>query len=317
MQGLLENKDFEKTHVFVEKVQISKDKEPVTDLKTTEDHISLRPQTAKMISDEKKFQFDFTVQHPIVEMQSSKMRELFNLCDTGFRYVYFSGIYPRINYLQDSPPEEIRYWYDFGAINSIHLTSPYFREISLLPQWIKDGVKNCFLNNPTISLKDIMVLKFLSAGPGFYKEDRYPAFHFMQVGKSESISISIPDVKNKKEFIKFDEKDIHYRRAIGIRVILQGMEANFKKGFRTYGGKSLYSSVMISFAKESPRAAKNYLEAKIKLLDKGTIKSSPQAQMRICQYRQHTKDTCHACTSQNNSDKGGTSSSSASFEDME
>ena len=160
-----------------------------------------------------------------------------------------------------------------------------------------------------------MVLKFISAGPDFHGEDTYPAYHFIQVGKSESFSITA--IKQKKEFIKFDEKDIHYRREIGIRVVLQGMEASFKKGFRTYGGNSVYSSVMISFAKESPKAALGYLGTKINLLDKGTIKSSPYAQARICQYRQHTRDMCPACTAPTDKVKAASSNNSTKFEDME
>ena len=69
------------------------------------------------------------------------MRELFELGNLDYRYVDFNGVYPRINFLQDSSPEEVRKWYDFGAINSIHMSSPNFPEIALLPFWIKEGVK--------------------------------------------------------------------------------------------------------------------------------------------------------------------------------
>ena len=143
--GLIEDGNFRKNDTPSSSgvKSIYEDKQTQTDFEIAEDQISLRPQTSKKISDEKRVQFDFVVQPSFVEIQSSKMRELFNLSDTGFRYVDFSGIYPRINYLQDAPSEEIRYWYDFGAINSIYLTSPDFREINMLPQWIKEGVKNC------------------------------------------------------------------------------------------------------------------------------------------------------------------------------
>ncbi|KAL5854089.1 hypothetical protein ACOSQ4_003891 [Xanthoceras sorbifolium] len=36
--------------------------------------------------------------------QLSIMRVLYSLSNKDFRYVDYSGIYPRINYLQDSPP---------------------------------------------------------------------------------------------------------------------------------------------------------------------------------------------------------------------
>lgn len=268
--------------------------------KATEESLSFRPHSEKTISKEnlsfkeKKILLDIPILQSYVETQTSNMRDLYNLSRTDSRYVDFSGIYPRINYLQGSSPHEIRHWYDFGAINSIYLTSPDFPEISELPHWILLGVKDCYLNNPTITPKDTLILKFLSSGPDFYEENRYPAFHFIQLAKCEAFSISITN--KKASFQKYCENDIHYRRALGIRIILQGMEAGFKKGFRTYGGNKIYSSVMISPAKTTPRSAENYLRTKIDLLDKGVIKSSPQAQHRICQYRGHTIGRCSSCS---------------------
>ena len=264
---------------------------------TPDTHISLRPQTSKGTT---IFQFPLlkptVFQIPVVEQQNLLMKELFELCNLKYRYVDFNGVYPRINFLQDSPPEEVRKWYDFGAINSIHMTSPNFPEIALLPQWIKEGVKDCYQHNPSITTTDILVLKFLSCGPDFYNEERYPAYHFIQLGKAESFSINV--MQNKKIFVKFEESDIHYRRAIGIRVVLQGMEASFKKGFRTYGGKKIYSSIMITAARTSPQAAINFMTSKIRLLDSGMIRSHPDAQKRLCRYRQHQGNRCPACTKQ-------------------
>lgn len=70
------------------------------------------------------------------------MKELFNLSDTSFIYVDFCGIYPRINYVQESPPEEMRYWYNFRSTNSLYLKCPYFHHIKMLPQRIIEDVKN-------------------------------------------------------------------------------------------------------------------------------------------------------------------------------
>ncbi|KAL5758718.1 hypothetical protein ACOSP7_021329 [Xanthoceras sorbifolium] len=133
--------------------------------------------------------------------------------------------------------------------------------------------------------KDIIVLKFLSAGPDFHKDERYPAYHFIQIAKAEFFSLTAQ--KLRKDMPRFEEKDIHYRRAIGIRIVLQGLEASFKHEFRTYGGGKILSSIMISPAKTTPVAARNYMATKIKLLNTGAIRSSPQAQEKICQFRQH------------------------------
>jgi hypothetical protein len=231
-----------------------------------------------------------------VEKQRSKMRELYTLSQTDTRYIDFTGIYPRLNYLQGTDPKEIRYWYDFGAINSIYLSSPNFPETAELPRWIGDGVKSCYFNNSTITPKDILVLKFFSAGPDFHNDRYYPAYHFIEIQKCQSFSCTFETTK--KDFYNFNENDIRYRRAIGIKIVLQTMEASFKKEFRTYGGDSKSSPCMISPARRSPESAKRYLKMKIDLLDTGYIQSSPQAQERICRYREHKINTCSACSKQ-------------------
>jgi hypothetical protein len=46
---------------------------------------------------------------PVVELQALMMKALCALSDTNYWYVDFGGIYPKINYLQASLLEEIRY----------------------------------------------------------------------------------------------------------------------------------------------------------------------------------------------------------------
>lgn len=273
------------------------DKEGTTPSETDkEEKISLRPQRLpkdkQVLIDIPKQLLD--TQHADTISHVSRMRELYALNNNDYRYVEFSGIYPRLNFLQIAPPEEVKYWFDFGSLNSVYTVPPDFNSIKSLPIWIRDAVRDCYKNNPTMLPKDILVLKFLSAGPDFYKNEKYPSYHFIQLAKMEAFSVSVSTVK--KEFFRYEEKDIHYRRAIGIRIVLQGMEAAFKQGFRTYGGSSIHSSVMIAYAGKSPAAALNYLQRKIDLLERGIIKSSPEAQKKICQFRKHDMNVCPACT---------------------
>ncbi|KAI3725234.1 hypothetical protein L1987_65015 [Smallanthus sonchifolius] len=124
---------------------------------------------------------------PIIR-QRQKMIELYNLPQTDLRYIDFTGIYPRLNYLQGSSAGEIRYLYDFGAVNMIYLTSPDFPKLIYFRKWILNSVRNCYQNNPTITPKDTLALKFLSAGPDFYKDYYYPAYYFIQSEKCQSFS---------------------------------------------------------------------------------------------------------------------------------
>ena len=64
--------------------------------------ISLKPQTTQNTEYRFPLLIPKEIQIHYVEQQNSIMRELFNLSKTRDRYVDFSGIYLRINYLQDS-----------------------------------------------------------------------------------------------------------------------------------------------------------------------------------------------------------------------
>lgn len=91
------------------------------------------------------------------------------------------------------------------------------------------------------------------------------------------------------------------------------MEASFKRGFRTYGGQKIFLSIIISPAKSTPMATRNYIQTKVKLLNTGVIRSSPQAQARICQFRQHDFGTCPSWTLQD--DKAQVSAIPSVYED--
>ncbi|KAL2252806.1 UNVERIFIED_CONTAM: hypothetical protein Sindi_0075300 [Sesamum indicum] len=59
------------------------------------------------------------------------------------------GKYNRVWMLEGSKPEDVREWYDFGALASVHTMSPSFPEISKLPEWISGAVFESWQNNPT------------------------------------------------------------------------------------------------------------------------------------------------------------------------
>ncbi|GJV73580.1 hypothetical protein Tco_1493575 [Tanacetum coccineum] len=219
---------------------------------------SFRPQSDKTLS------FEKIIQNPIVqdpvELQILTMKELYSLPSTSIRFVDFKGVYPRINYLQDSNPDEIRYWYEFGAINSIYLTPPDFPEL---------------------------MLKFLSVGPYFHDEYRYPAYHFIQL-------VTVNDKDNnmetfRKPFHGFSREGIRVRRAIRLRIILTTMETTLKRDFRTYEGESKFPPVMIAPTKKSPSGAIMYLQQRMKMIERSIIKSSPDAQSKFCVQRSHAR----------------------------
>ncbi|GJX01013.1 hypothetical protein Tco_0184926 [Tanacetum coccineum] len=228
---------------------------------------SFRPQTDKTLS------FEKTIQNPIVQVLT--MKELYSIPSTSIRFVDFNGVYPRINYLQDSNPDKNRYWYEFGAINSIYLTPPDFPEVSKMPMWLQSSIKECYQNNPIINYKDQLMLKFLSAGPNFHNEYRYPTYHFIQLVILNEKDNNMETFR--KPFHGFSREGIRIRRAIRLRIILTTMETTLKRDFRTYGGESNFSLVMIAPVKKSLLGAIMYLQQRMKMTERGIIKSSPDA----------------------------------------
>ena len=58
----------------------------------------------------------------------------------GKTIIETSGKYNRVWMLEGSKPEDVREWYDFGALASVHTMSPSFPEISKLSEWISGAV---------------------------------------------------------------------------------------------------------------------------------------------------------------------------------
>ena len=161
------------------------------------------------------------------------MEKLYNLSDNDYRIVDKSGIYPRIFFLQGSNPEEIRDWYDFGSIATIYLITPDFSEIARLPGWIHEGVMDNFANNSLIKIDDTLALDFFSASPDFENEQRFPVWHFIRMRKVIHERNMISNTKNI--FKSFSEDNVHYRRGLGLIVVIRQMESALKLPFRSYG----------------------------------------------------------------------------------
>ncbi|KAL0301582.1 UNVERIFIED_CONTAM: movement protein [Sesamum radiatum] len=92
-----------------------------------------------------------------------------------------SGKYNRVWMMEGSKPEEVREWYEFGALASVHTMSPSFPEISKLPEWISGAVYDSWQNNPHLKRGDILELKFISAAPEMAGKGSHPAFHFIKL----------------------------------------------------------------------------------------------------------------------------------------
>ena len=236
--------------------------------------LSLRPNTskAKPIFEKR----EITQEPEILKLHAETMEKLYNLSDTDLRIVDKSGIYPRVYFLQGSKPEEIREWYDFGSLATIYLTTPDFSEIERLPAWIREGVMDNFANNSLIRMDDTLALDFFSASPDFENEHRFPVWHFIRMRKVSHERNMISNTK--KIFKSFSEDNVHYRRRLGLIVVLRQMESALKRPFRSYGKPDRLGSIMISTdCRTTPNSAKRFLSKKIHLIETGELISSQYA----------------------------------------
>lgn len=68
----------------------------------------------------------------------------------------------------------------------------------------------------------INLLSHQTIGSDFYENERYDAYHFIELAKVERIDIRVPPEERGMEI--FSEKDIHYRKAIKMRTVISTME---------------------------------------------------------------------------------------------
>ena len=123
--------------------------------------------------------------------------------------------------------------------------------------------------------------------------------------------LEIKDYPQRKEYEYFSEDKIHYRRALGIRIVLQNLENTSKQGFRTYKENGAFSSIMTTYAGKTLETTMNYLNWKIRLIESSQIKSNNKAIKTLCRMRKHKNNMCPVCIKKEDKD---TTSSSQSME---
>ncbi|KAK4410469.1 hypothetical protein Sango_0119900 [Sesamum angolense] len=129
-----------------------------------------------------------------------------------------TGKYNRVWMMEGSKPEEVREWYEFGALASVHTMSPSFPEISRLPEWISGAVYDSWQNNPHLKRGDILELKFISAALEMAGKGSHPAFHFIKLQRPDMVAFNrIKATTEEAPLVSaISEDDISTRRAWGL-----------------------------------------------------------------------------------------------------
>ncbi|KAL0313733.1 UNVERIFIED_CONTAM: hypothetical protein Scaly_2906000 [Sesamum calycinum] len=169
--------------------------------------------------------------------------------------------------MEGSKPEEVREWYEFGALASVHTMSPSFPKISKLPEWISGAVYDSWQNNPHLKRGDILELKFISAAPETAGNGSHPAFHFIKLQRPDMVAFNRIKVASEEAPLvsAISEDDISTRRAWGLWVCLTEMD-KVKYPFKIFSNKVNGSFLLNSMIGKSTEFAESMFEKKRMLI---------------------------------------------------
>ncbi|KAL0298950.1 UNVERIFIED_CONTAM: putative enzymatic polyprotein [Sesamum radiatum] len=194
-----------------------------------------------------------------------------------------SGKYNRVWMMEGSKPEEVREWYEFGALASVHTMSPSFPEISKLPEWISGAVYDSWQNNPHLKRGDILELKFISAAPEMAGKGSHPAFHFIKLQRPDMVAFN--KIKATTEAAPLvsaiSEDDISTRRAWGLWVCLTEMD-KVKYPFKIFSNKVNGSFLLNSMTGKSTEFAESMFEKKRMLIWENKLPATEVTRMKAC-----------------------------------
>ncbi|KAL2251502.1 UNVERIFIED_CONTAM: Enzymatic polyprotein [Sesamum indicum] len=144
----------------------------------------------------------------------------------GKTIIETSEKYNRVWILEWSKPEDVREWYNFGALASVHTMSPSFSKISKLSEWISGAVFDSWQNNPHLKRGDVLEIKFILVAPETTRKGSHPAFHFMKLQRPDMVAFNkIKATSGQAPLVSaISEDSISTRRAWGLWVCLTEMD---------------------------------------------------------------------------------------------
>ncbi|KAK4404159.1 hypothetical protein Sango_0784500 [Sesamum angolense] len=262
-----------------------------------EGEISLRPMTDTSKTNTNELSSSFSSAWQVYQRMWEKLisRKGVNPSKT---IIETSGKYNRVWMMEGSKPEEVREWYEFGALASVHTMSPSVPEISKLPEWISGAVYGSWQNNPHLKRGDILELKFISAAPEMAGKGSHPAFHFIKLQRPDMVAFNRIKATTKKLLVSaISEDDISTRRAWGLWVCLTEMD-KVKYPFKIFSNKVNGSFLLNSMTGKSTEFAESMFEKKIMLIWENKLPATESTRMKACnmlhvgQWHNHVCPCC-------------------------
>ncbi|KAL0427878.1 UNVERIFIED_CONTAM: hypothetical protein Slati_2962600 [Sesamum latifolium] len=191
--------------------------------------------------------------------------------------------YNRVWMLEGFKPEDVREWYDFGALASVHTMSPNFLKISKLPEWISGAVYDSWQNNPNLKRGDILELKFISAAPETAEKGSHPAFYFIKLQRPDMVVFNkIKAATGEAPLVSaISEDDISTRRAWGLWVCLTEMD-KVKYPFKIFSNKLNRSFMLNSMIGKNIEFAESMFEKKRMLIWDNKLPATEATRMKTC-----------------------------------
>ncbi|KAK4390442.1 putative enzymatic polyprotein [Sesamum angolense] len=263
-------------------VQTSDDSSQPSASGVKEEKISLRPMTSTSKPNTNELSFSSSSAWQVYQWMWEKLisRKGVNPSKT---IIETSGKYNRVWMLEGSKPEEVRKWYEFGALASVYTMSPSFPKISKLPDWISGAVYDSWQNNPHLKRGDILELKFVSVAPEIAGKRSHPAFHFIKLQRPDMVAFNrIKAASEEAPLVSaISEDDISTRRAWGFWVCLTEMD-KVKYPFKIFSNKVNGSFLLNSMTGKSTEFAKSMFEKKRMLIWENKLPATEATRMKTC-----------------------------------
>ncbi|KAK4407412.1 putative enzymatic polyprotein [Sesamum angolense] len=263
-----------------------------------EGEISLRPMTGTSKTNTNELSSSSSSAWQVYQMMWEKLisRKGVNPSKT---IIETTGKYNRVWMMEGSKPEEVREWYEFGPLASVHTMSPSFPKISKLPEWISGAVYDSWQNNPHLKRGDILELKFISTAPEMAGQGSHPAFHFIKLQRPDMVAFNrIKATTGEAPLVSaISEDDISTRRAWGLWVCLTEMD-KVKYPFKIFSNKMNGSFLLNSMTGKSTEFAESMFEKKRMLIWENKLSATESTRMKACnilhvgQWHNHVCPCC-------------------------
>ncbi|KAL0427801.1 UNVERIFIED_CONTAM: hypothetical protein Slati_2954900 [Sesamum latifolium] len=191
--------------------------------------------------------------------------------------------YNRVWILEGSKPEDVREWYDCGALASDNTISPIFSEISKLSEWISGAVYDSWKNNSHLKRCDILELKFISAAPETAGKGSHSTFYFIKLQRSDMVAFNkIKATTGEVPLVSaISEDDISNRRAWGLWICLTKMD-KVKYPFKIFSNKVNGSFLLNSMTRKNTEFAESLFEKKRMLIWRNKLLETKATRMKTC-----------------------------------